>query len=186
MPLKVLVPQSTTILQLGPCVEGEPRAASGVLASPRSGRGPELRPETWARFSSSRVWSLPQVQESGWPPSWVLSVDNAAWKAVVIAWFSEPPGEGWHLTPSGQPSPQALGGHDVWPARAQASRSCPSASSSSCLSTGTFFAFHHGSNDCDRYDCQKVDQIEAAAEPVSIRKSQLASRSRACCSDVVS
>src|ERR1700682_78355 len=166
--------------QLGPWLDGKPGASNGVFASPRSGRGSELRPMTWARFSITRWCTLPHVHFFGSAPSCFASFAVVLLKALRKARVKDSRSHAAVGQAEATGALQLGGVQTVFPASASVSRYCPSASFISERSTGTFFAFHQGSQLCAMYSCQNVHQIVAAAESISIRQSQAARRSSTC------
>src|SRR5207245_10441090 len=122
-------------------LDGKSGGASGVLASPRSGLGPESRPVIWASVCSVRWWTRPQVQVFGSAPRVLVSVScvdltalsSAALSGIRLyscAFF------GGHVGIGPQPS----GGQTVDPASITDSRYWPSESFISERSPGTALA----------------------------------------------
>src|SRR5690348_5046229 len=115
-----------------------------------------------------RLWMRPQLHARGLGPRFLRRLEIALWNAARCA-----------SAAAREPTPGALKARLPGSASVHASRSWPSMRWTSCRLTLTDRDFHQGSNVSPTYESQNVDQMDAAAESVSMRKSQLESRSRA-------
>src|SRR5580692_8320131 len=141
-------PRVATIRQLGPAVAVRPpSAASSVNWSPPAERGPYPRPLAPLTAGNSRAWTRPQAQLDGAPPSWDDRWETAwANAAAIAAEASAGP------CPDGPANARLSGEVTVHACRSSSSEARFGLTPRLAVSfpTGTWPAFHHGSNTADR------------------------------------